>query len=106
MSMSYFRPSTIARLIEDAAIDGAKAVGTGAQSAGRSIKRLGHAISLEYQARQFASHVARLNKVNAAYEAMNDEQRAAHDADVRAVMNRASELLNRRASRDGSEATE
>lgn len=101
-TIDLFRISTIARVIEDGVVSGVKAVAHGATSAGRSAKNFGHKVSLEYQARQFAAHVERLNKVNAAYEAMTEEQRASHEADVRTVMERSQELLNRRASRSGS----
>lgn len=83
------RPSTLVRVVEDAAIKAPKNVA-------RRAKRIKHDVTIEYKARQIDKLQRAVAVEAATLRAMSDEQRAALAADEAAIFRRAEELRAQR----------
>ena len=89
MNMNFLRPSTIARVIEDAAI------GT-VRGTARHVRGVGHAIGVEYRARQLANLQEDIEQQAARFASMNAAQREAVRRAQNEVYARTTELQEQR----------
>lgn len=105
-TIDLFRISTLARVVEDGVVAGVKSIGRGASSAGQSIKRGAHTVSLEYRARMVAKAAEYAVRQADAISAMSQGELDALQRDMAEINARAIEIIeareSRRASRTGN----